>query len=67
MKKPEPTQYPGTYDPAEIPNRARFRDPLGHTYTRRGDLAVGQASGVEYQVPIGSLWRPLEILGRATR
>lgn len=63
-KKPEPTVYAGTFDPEEIPDRARFRDALGHTYTRRGGVAIGRVRDVEYRTPITSLWRPLEVIAR---
>ena len=61
-KPPAPTIYPGTFNLGEIPDRARFRDALGHTYTRRGDLAIGQCAGEEYRTPITSLWRPLDVI-----
>ena len=64
MKKSEPRTYPGTFDPDLIPDRARFRDALGHTYTRRGGVAIGRVRDVEYRTPLASLWRPLEVIAR---
>lgn len=65
MAKPAPPRdYPGTYDTATIPEGATLRDPLGHTYQRRGDDARWHDGHEHHHKPLAALWLPLEVIGQ---